>query len=80
MYMITCSNKRFDNIPLTAEQFDVIDFIAFESETSKKYPFVIKFDDITMDIVENIINYCQGDTRNTDFVYMGCEKYLGCSL
>lgn len=32
MYMNVYSNDRFNNIPLTAEQFDVVDFIAFESE------------------------------------------------
>lgn len=77
MYMNTYSNERFSNVPLTEQQFDVIDFIAFESETSVRYPFAIKFDDVTMDMVETIISYCQGNTNDTDFVYSGCEYVLG---
>lgn len=77
MYMNTYSNERFNNVPLTAEQFDVIDFIAFEEGTSVTYPFAIGFDDVTMDMVEKIIKYCNGHTHNEDFVYEGCEYVLG---
>ena len=77
MYMNTYSNARFSNVPLTAEQFDVIDFIAFESETSVVYPFAIAFDDVTMDMVEQIIKYCNGDTGDSGVLYDECESVLG---
>lgn len=77
MYMNTYSNERFSRVPLTAEQFDVIDFIAFEGETAVTYPFAIEFDDVTMEMVEKIIKYCNGHTSNEDFLYEGCEYVLG---
>ena len=63
MYMNVYSNDRFNNIPLTAEQFDVVDFIAFESECAIVYPFAVKFDNVTFEMVNNIIKGCNGYTN-----------------
>ena len=77
MYMNTYSNERFSNVPLTAEQFDVIDFIAFESETSVVYPFEVAFDDVTFEMVNEIVCACDGSTNDNDILYYECESVLG---
>lgn len=77
MYMNVYSNDRFNNIPLTAEQFDVVDFIAFESECAIVYPFAVKFDNVTFEMVNNIIKGCNGYTDDEDCLYEECEKVLG---
>lgn len=76
-YSNTFSNKRFSNIPLTAEQFDVVDFVAFESETALVYPFAVEFNDMTFEMVNNIVKGCNGHTSDTDTLYEECEKVLG---
>lgn len=77
MYMNTYSNESFSNVPLTAEQFDVIDFIASESKTSVVYPFAIAFNDVTFDMVNEIVYACDGSTHNEDVLYYECETVLG---
>lgn len=77
IYNIICSNKRFNKVYLTVAQYDVLDFIAFESETSFVYPFAIEFDDITMEMVDGIIELCRGHTEDTDILYEACKKILG---
>ena len=77
MYMNTYSNERFDHMPLTAEQFDVIDFIAFESETAVVYPFAVKFNDVTFEVVNEIVYACDGNTNDNDVLYYACEEVLG---
>ena len=62
---------------MTAEQFDVVNFVAFESETSLVYPFVVDFDDMTFEMVNNIVKGCNGYTSDTDTLYEECEKVLG---
>ena len=72
----TTSNPRL-NVPMTQNQWDVVDFVAFESETSIVYPFAIKFDDLTFEMIDKIVKYCNNNTSNTDFLYEGCEEVLG---
>lgn len=69
------SNPNF-NIPMTETQWDIIDFIAFESETSHKYPFKVAFDDLTMDMINEIIKNCK-ELDDTESIYCACEKVLG---
>lgn len=70
------SNPAF-NIPMTDEQWDVVDFIGFEAETAFIYPFATDFDDITMETVDCIVERCNGYTNDTDTLYEICEKVLG---
>ena len=71
----TTSNQNL-NVPMTETQWDIVDFIAFESETSIIYPFKIKFDDLTMENINEIIKNCT-DVEDTDAIYEACEKVLG---
>ena len=70
------SNENL-NIPMTVEQWDIVNFIAFESETAFIYPFAIEFNDITMEKINNIVEACSGHTNDTETVYAVCEKILG---
>ena len=70
------SNELF-NVPMTEEQWDVVDFIGFEAETAFVYPFAVDFDDVTMDMVDSIVAGCQGHTNDTDVLYGECERVLG---
>lgn len=70
------SNKLF-NIPMTDEQWDVVDFIGFEAETAFVYPFAVDFDDATMDMVDSIVSGCHGHTNDSDVLYGECERVLG---
>lgn len=70
------SNEKL-NIPMTTEEWNIVDFIAFESETSKVYPFNTKFDDISMDMIDRIVEECNGYTDDTETVYSACERILG---
>lgn len=65
------------NTPMTEEQWDVVDFVAFESETSVIYPFAIGFDDMTMEMVDSIAKACNGHTDDEDTLYEECERVLG---
>jgi hypothetical protein len=69
------SNPNF-NVPMTTAQWSVIDFIAFESETSLKYPFKKDFDDLNMETIDKIVEICE-DLEDTDAIYEACEKVLG---
>lgn len=69
------SNPNF-NVPMTNEQWTIIDLIAFFSETAIKYPFKVKFNDLTMDDIDKIIVDCT-DIENNDLVLDSCEKILG---
>lgn len=64
------------NVPMTEEQWEVVDFIAFESETSVIYPFKVEFDDLTMEMVDKIIENC-ADIEDIDAIYDACETVLG---
>ena len=70
------SNENL-NIPMTTEQWDVVSFIAFESETAFIYPFAIEFNDLTMKKIDNIVELCNGHTNDIETVYSVCEKILG---
>lgn len=76
-YCNTFSNKRFSNIPLTVEQFGVVDFVAFESETALVYPFAVGFNNMTFEMVNDIVKGCNGHTSDIDTLYEECEKVLG---
>lgn len=65
------------NVPMTTEQWDVVDFIAFESETAVIYPFAIAFNHLTMEMIERIAVACNGHTCNTETLYEKCECVLG---
>lgn len=70
------SNDAF-NVPMTDEQWDVVDFIGFEAETAFVYPFAVDFDDVTMDMVDRIVADCNGHTNDWDTLYGACESVLG---
>lgn len=72
--------SAINNVYLTVAQCDVIDFITFESETSLVYPFAIRFDDITMEMVDDIVRLCNGHTEYTDILYEACLKILGTTI
>lgn len=78
MKKICCptSNEKL-NVPMTAEQWDVVDFIGLEAETAWIYPFAVDFDDVTMDMVDRIVAGCSGHTNNRDTLYGICECVLG---
>lgn len=65
------------NLDLTDEQFDVVCFIAFEARTSEIYPFDTTYRDVTLDMVNHIVEECEGLTDDTDTVYAACEAVLG---
>lgn len=65
------------NIPMTEEEWNVVDFIVFESETAIIYPFSIGFNDLTMDLIKCIVKSCNGHTNDTETIYMACENILG---
>ena len=69
------SNPNF-NIPMTETQWDIVDFIIFESETALKYPFKVSFDDLTMEQIDEIIKCCK-ELDDTESIYCACEKVLG---
>lgn len=77
MYMDVYSNKNFTNVPLTKGQIEVVDFLAFESEVSIIYSFAVKFDDVTMDMVNSIVESCDGNTDDIKTLYKVCENVLG---
>lgn len=62
---------------MTGEEQDIVDFIAFENETSKVYPFSVRFDDLTANMVKRIARLCNGHTDDTETVYAACEDILG---
>lgn len=64
------------NVPMTEQQWEIVDFIAFESETSVIYPFKVEFDDLTMEMIDEIIQNC-ADIEDTDSIYDACENVLG---
>ena len=70
------SNKKL-NVPMTREEWDVVSFLAFESETSIIYPFALDFDSLTMEIVSSIVEKCNGFTHDTETLYKICEMELG---
>ena len=70
------SNEKL-NVPMTEEQWMVVDFVAFESETSVIYPFHIGFNDMTMETVESICLACDGCVYDTEALYEACECILG---
>lgn len=70
------SNPAF-NVPMTDEQWNVVDFIGFEAETAFVYPFATDFDDITMKTIDCIVERCSGHTDDTDTLYEMCEEVLG---
>lgn len=70
------SNEKL-NVPMTEKQWMVVDFVAFESETSVIYPFQIGFDDMTMEMVESICLACKGCVYDTEVLYEACESILG---
>lgn len=78
MKKICCptSNEKL-NVPMTAEQWDVVDFIGLEAETARVYPFAVDFDDVTMDMVDGIVAGCNGHTNDTETLYGECERVLG---
>lgn len=63
---------------MTEEQWNVVDFIVFESETSVIYPFSTEFKNVTMEMIDNIIELCNDYTGgDTDILYNNCSKILG---
>ena len=64
------------NVPMTEQQWEIVDFIAFESETSVIYPFKVEFDDLTMEMIDEILQNCL-DIEDTDAIYDACEKVIG---
>lgn len=70
------SNEKL-NIPMTAEEWDVVSFVAFENETSTIYPFATEFDNLTMDMVDKIVEECNGHSDDTEILYEVCERILG---
>lgn len=70
------SNERF-NIPMTDEQWAVVDFIGLEAETAWVYPFAVDFDDVTMEMVDKIVASRNGNTDDWDSLYGACESVLG---
>lgn len=64
------------NVPMTQTQWDIIDFIAYESETSKIYPFKVEFDNLTMEMIDKIIENCK-ELDDLECIYCACEKVLG---
>ena len=64
------------NVPMTKQQWEIVDFIAFESETSVIYPFKVEFNDLTMEMIDEIIQNC-ADIEDTDSIYDACENVLG---
>ena len=77
MYTYTMTSNKRLNVPMTEQEWDVVDFITFESETAITYPFGIDFDDITMEMVDSIVSACEGHTEDTDLLYDACERVLG---
>lgn len=70
------SNEQL-NVPMTKEQWAVVDFIGFEAETAFVYPFAVDFDDVTLDMVDSIVAGCHGHINDTDILYNECERILG---
>ena len=64
------------NVPMTNTQWDIVDFIAFENETSLKYPFKVAFNDLTMEHINEIIETCK-ELDDLESIYSACEKVLG---
>lgn len=64
-------------LDLTDEQFDVVSFIKFEARTSEFYPFDTAYRDVTLNMVNRIIEGCEGDTSDNEVVYTACEIVLG---
>lgn len=72
------SNEKL-NGPMTYEQWQVVDFVGLEAETAWVYPFAIDFDDMTKDMVDKIVEGCNGRTDDWDTLYRECERVLGCN-
>lgn len=68
--------KEIKKEDLTNEQLDVVDFLIFETETSVIYPFAITYEDMTLDMLDNIVRCC-GDEFDTESIYIACVKVLG---
>ena len=72
------SNSEF-NVPMTAAQWDVVNYIALEEETAKDYPFGVDFDHLTMAMVEDIVTGCGGCIHSDKVLYRECKRVLGLS-
>lgn len=70
------SNPRL-NVPMTPEQWDVVDFLAFESETAVYYPFDTAFDDLTMDMIDSILALCGGCADDSNVFFEAATRILG---
>ena len=70
------SNPRL-NVPMTPEQWDVVDFLAFESETAVYYPFDTAFDDLTMDMIDSIVSQCERCTDDSNVIFEAATRILG---
>lgn len=70
------SNPRL-NVPMTPAQWDVVDFLAFESETAVYYPFDTAFDDLTMDMIDSIVSQCGGCTDDSNVIFEAATRILG---
>ena len=46
-------------------------------QVSTIYPFATEFDDLTMDMVDKIVEECNGYSDDTEILYEVCERILG---
>jgi hypothetical protein len=70
------SNPNF-NIPMTEEQWAIINFLAFESEHAKYYAYGKQFNELNMDDINKIIKVLIQNAVNEEVMFNTCIEVLG---
>lgn len=65
------------NIPMTEEQWAVVDFLAFKSKHTKYYEFGKEFNELTMDDINQIIKTLVLLSVEEEVMFRTCIKVLG---